>query len=81
MRLNSRPLLPLLLATTVRAQATPAPTERADLVRRLDSLAHAFLADAPGQGTIRLVYVGDDTFGAEFDAALRLSFVLEDGRG
>lgn len=36
--------------------------------------------DAPGQGTIRLVYVGDDTFGAEFDAAVRLAFVVENGK-
>ncbi len=35
--------------------------------------------EAPGQGTIRLVYLGADTFGAEFDASLRLSFVFEHG--
>ena len=45
-----------------------------------DANGLAAKGEAPGQGTIRLVYIGDDTFGAEFDAALRLAFVLEDGR-
>ena len=45
-----------------------------------DANGLAAKGEAPGQGTIRLVYVGDDTFGAEFDAALRLAFVVESGR-
>jgi len=35
--------------------------------------------EAPGQGTIRLVYLGSDSFGAEFDASLRLTVVFENG--
>jgi hypothetical protein len=45
-----------------------------------DANGLAAKGEAPGQGTIRLVYIGEDTFGAEFDAAMRLAFVLEDGR-
>jgi D-alanyl-D-alanine carboxypeptidase len=45
-----------------------------------DANGLAARGEAPGQGTIRLIYIGDDTFGAEFDAATRLSFVLEKGR-
>ena len=49
---------------------------------RVFSEGNALVAkgEAPGQGTIRLVYLGDDTFGAEFDAAVRLAFVVENGR-
>jgi hypothetical protein len=37
----------------------------------------AQLADQPA---LPLVYLGDDTFGAAFDATLRLRVVREDGR-
>lgn len=33
----------------------------------------------PGQGTIRLTYIGDDTFTAEFDASTRIQFVMLNG--
>lgn len=35
--------------------------------------------EGPGQGTFRLVYLGGDTFGAEFDASLRVT-ILFDGK-
>jgi CubicO group peptidase (beta-lactamase class C family) len=37
-------------------------------------------AEGPGQGKIPLVYLGNDTFGANFDTTLRLTFVVENGR-
>lgn len=37
-------------------------------------------AEGPGQGKIPLRYLGNDTFGADFDVALRLSFVIENGK-
>lgn len=36
--------------------------------------------EGPGQGTFRLVYLGHDTFGAEFDASLRLTVLFEHGQ-
>jgi hypothetical protein len=34
-------------------------------------------ADGPGQGKIRLDYLGDDTFGAAFDPSMRLTVLFE----
>ena len=36
--------------------------------------------ESPGQGTFRLIYVGGDTFGSEFDASLRLTVLFEGKR-
>ncbi|MEO8624396.1 MAG: serine hydrolase domain-containing protein [bacterium] len=36
--------------------------------------------EAPGQGTIRLTYLGGDTFGAEFDSAFRFTVFFENGK-
>ncbi|HET9983700.1 MAG TPA: hypothetical protein VFQ38_08935 [Longimicrobiales bacterium] len=38
------------------------------------------LAQAPGQPALPLVYLGEGTFGAAFDATLRLRLVSEVGR-
>ncbi len=40
----------------------------------------ALKAQADGQEKVPLLYYGDNTFGADFDPALRLSFVVESGK-
>ena len=37
-------------------------------------------AEGPGQGKIALRYVGNDTFGADFDPSLRIAILFENGR-
>ena len=40
----------------------------------------AVMAQAEGQSVVPLRYIGNDTFGADFDPALRLTFAVENGR-
>jgi hypothetical protein len=38
------------------------------------------MAQAEGQGNAPLRYLGDDTFGADFDPTVRMKFRVEGGR-
>jgi hypothetical protein len=50
------------------------------LTLRVESGVLVGQAEGPGQGTIPLVYYGDETFGADFDPTMRLRLVREGGR-
>ena len=45
-----------------------------------DAAGLAAKGEAPGQGTIRLTYLGGDTFGSEFDSAFRFTVFFENGK-
>jgi hypothetical protein len=40
----------------------------------------ALMGQAEGQPKVPLLYLGDNTFGADFDPTVRLSFVVENGK-
>ena len=81
-----RPLRPPVqpLAVTDRAKYEGAydialPDGRS-LPLRIFAEGEALMSQAEGQGKVPLKYLGNDTFGADFDPTVRLIFTVENGR-
>ena len=77
------PIMPLAAADRAKYEGTY------DLMRAAGTTAlplriwiegDALVSQAPGQGKIPLRYLGNDTFGADFDPAVRLTFTIENGK-
>jgi CubicO group peptidase (beta-lactamase class C family) len=83
LRAGPKPLVAVPLPATVRDAAVGRyllALGTRTLALTLRAEGEGLVGQAEGQGTIPLLYLGDDTFGASFDPAMRLTLVREGGR-
>ena len=76
------PAMPLAAADRAKYEGTydlKLPTGTI-LPLRIWAEGEVVMSQAQGQGRIPLYYVGNDTFGADFDATLRLTFPIDNGK-
>ena len=78
------PLVPLAAADRAKYEGTydlMRPGNPTVLPLRVWIEGDALVSQAPNQNKIPLRYLGNDTFGVDFDPAVRLTFTLESGKG